>query len=474
MARTVPLKFGPLFQNDHEAAIGGANTAAMHDGFFLVNPSTRERTWHRRPGLAEHIDLGTAKPVDGLFWWDKKQAMAAISDGRTFIISDSTGTVTELTGDALEKMRRPSFATDGDHLLIANGGRIVTTDGATPPVYLTSENAPTACRFVGWIDTYFLAAMHGTDQYFYSAVGNNPDTWAALDFETAMASPDNTVALRVDGGEIMLFGNETVEVHYDDGVSPFARNDAATMNHGCLAPYSALKAKGVWLWLNERREVVTPDGRTPTPISEPIARVLQELGEASDAMADSFTLAGQTFYTLTFPTAGKTLVLNLTTGEWCGEWGYWKNGEYRQWLGNCHAHAPHWSQNLVGSRIDGKIYLLSESNTTDAGAEIRAAIRTGNITHGTLQTKLCRALRLNFRRLPGYTDPATIMIRWRESGSPSWGREVFVNIGGNDGDTTLTVPLRGLGTYRSRQYEIIMTDAAPLVFMGAEEEVDLL
>lgn len=468
----LPLKFGPLFQNDDEAAISGANTTDMRDGFFLVNSVTQERSWHRRPGLVKHLDLGTAKPVDGLWWWDKANCMVAVSNGRMFKITDNNGTLTEITGSTLMGMRRPTFATDGTNLLVANGGNINLSTGSTAAV-LTSANAPQLCSFVAWMDTYFLATFDESDKYGYSKVGNNPDSWSALDFNVAMSSPDNTVAMAVDGGEILLFGKQSVEVHYDDAVSPFARNNAATMNHGCIAPYSAMKAKGAWLWLNERRELVTPSGRTPQSLSEPIARVLQNMGEVADAKADSFTIAGQTFYLLSFPTDGRTLVFNLTTGEWCGDWGYFQNGEYHQWLGNCCARATRWNQQLVGSRIDGTIYRMEEQLNDDAGSPIRAALRTGNITYGTLARKVNKGLWLNFRRTRGAAADGKIMVRWRETNG-NWGNEVWFPVTVNQSDTSLVIPLRGLGQYRSRQYEIVMTDGVPLVFMGAEEEFTII
>lgn len=468
---TVPLKFGPLYQNDDEAALIDGSTVAMHDSFFIVNNGSR--TWHRRPGMRQHVNLGTAKPVDGLFWWDKKQCTIAVSDGRVFVISDNNGTVSEITGDRLGRMRRPSFATDGDTLLIANGGRIVFTDGTTATAYIASENAPVNCSFVAWIDTYFIASFDGTDKYGYSSVGNNPDTWAALDFEVSMSSPDNTVAMKVDNGEILLFGSESVEVHYNDGVSPFARNDAATMNHGCIAPYSAMKVKGAWFWLNERRELVTPNGRTPTAISNDIARVLQGIEEVSDAKADIVTISGQTFYLLDFPTDGKTLVYNITAGEWSGEWGYYKDGEYKPWLGNCVAYASRWNQHLVGSRIDGNVFVMDE-DADDAGVSIRASIKTCNISHGTTRPKQCHQMRMIFKRIPGVSPSGKIMLRYREAGSSLWKNERWVDVVDNTDSHNLYVDLRRLGIYEFRQYELVMTDFAPLVFMGAEEEVDVL
>jgi len=471
---TVPLKFAPYFANVDEIALTGGSTAALRDGFFIVNKATGERTWYRRPGLASHIDLGTAKPVDGLYWWQKAGVMVAVSDGRMFKVTANTGTVTEISGtDALQKLVRPTFATDGTNLLSANGGKIMATTGSTK-AFLTDGDAPQACTHVAWLDTYFLANNVGSDAFNYTLVGNNPDNWNALDFEVAMTSPDDTVALLVDNGEIVMAGRNSVEVYYNDAVSPFSRNDSATMNRGCLAPYSFIKALGGWIWLNETREVVTPNGRTPVSISESIATVLQGLETVSDAKADTFTIAGQTFYMLSLPTEGRTLVLNLTSGEWVGEWGYYTGGSYQRWLGNCYAYSPTWNQHMVGSRVDGKIYLMNTTYNDDAGTEIRSLLRTGNINHGTDAKKRASRLILKFKRGTMEGSPV-ISIRWKDNGLSEWSSEVFKDVSaGSIGETQCVVDLRQLGTYRQRQYEIVMTDAAPLVFMGAEETVEVL
>ena len=51
-----------------------------------------------RFGLVEFCDLGTGKPGDGLFWWDKVNTLIAVSGGRAFRVNDDGSTV-ELPSD---------------------------------------------------------------------------------------------------------------------------------------------------------------------------------------------------------------------------------------------------------------------------------------------------------------------------------------------------------------------------------------
>ena len=79
----------------------------------------------KRPGLTEWINLGTGLPIDGLYWWDRKNCAVAVSGGRVWKILDSVGTRVELTGSSeLRSASLVKFATDGNRLVMANGGRL--------------------------------------------------------------------------------------------------------------------------------------------------------------------------------------------------------------------------------------------------------------------------------------------------------------------------------------------------------------
>ena len=53
----------------------------------------------KRPGIDSTVwcDTGTGKPIDGLYWWDAKGFLMAVSNAKIFKITDSSGSKTELT-----------------------------------------------------------------------------------------------------------------------------------------------------------------------------------------------------------------------------------------------------------------------------------------------------------------------------------------------------------------------------------------
>ena len=61
-------------------------------------------------------------------------------------------------------------------------------------------------------------------------------------------------------------------------------------------------------------------------------------------------------------------------------------------------------------------------------------------------------------------------IRWRDDGG-EWSKEHPVDLGSpGDNDWPVFLPMRG--DYSTRQWEIVITERAPLVVVYMEEEVD--
>ena len=73
--------------------------------------------------------------------------------------------------------------------------------------------------------------------------------------------------------------------------------------------------------------------------------------------------------------------------------------------------------------------------------------------------------------LPQYpTDPAKLLIRWRNNGQGQWSNYREVDLGGW-GETEIVKRIRGLGQYRTRQYEIVSYTGGAITIAGAEENV---
>lgn len=459
---------GKVYQNIDDVELTGISPYLM-DGWVDEKGCT-----HRRPGLDLFVDLGTAAKVDGLYWDDNFQKLFAVSNGKIFAVTDKEGTNSNITGNGLNAGTRPSFTSNGTYVVMANGGKMITYNNSGTTTYMADTDAPDAVTCVGYLDTYILANHTNEAKFYWSGV--NALTWDALDFVTAESKPDYVKAMGVAWREVLLAGSTSLEFWYDDGTTPFSRLEGAFIERGILAPYSLKAIDNTWFFVDNERHVTRLDGRTPKVISTPFDKTLQSCEGLSSAKGSHITISGKALYVLQVPTENRTFVYDYKNDDWA-EWGYWNStkAEYEAWIGECVEYVPAWNLHLVGSRKDGKIYKMSTSYYDDDGNIMRTARRTGYIDHDTLAKKKCNSLTIKFKKGIGQTSGGTpyVMIKWRDDGKTTWSNEHWLSLG-KVGETEFITTLDRLGIYRSRQYEIAVTDAVPLIIVDAEADVDLL
>lgn len=464
---------GPAYANVDEVELSDISPK-VQDGY--VDGANRTA---KRPGLQEYVDLGTGASVHGLYWWDRHQYAIAVSGGRPYLIADGTPPiVTTTTGDLLTPGQPVTFAEHSDgSLLMANGGRIVRLVG-TVCTNIADADAPTAVTHVLFLDQYILANEVGTGRFHYSDV-NDPTSWQALSFATAEGKPDLIVAAHTGWREIYLVGTKSIEIWYNDGVTPFSRLQGAFIESGCGAVASIIMLPppmNTFVWLDDHRRVVRANNRLPEVISDPYGRVFSTLSRVDDARAFTVEAEGWPIYVLSFPTAQRTFAYNFGKGDW-SEWGYWNlsTATYDQYRGNVGCYATAWGKHLVGDHTNGKVYLASRSVYTDAGNPIRTLRRLGHFDHGSLAFKRSSMLKIRAKRglANGSVSDPQMAVRWRD-GNRNWSTEHWLSLG-QVGDHYLIGKLYGpLGTYETRQWEFIHTDDSDFILADAQEDVEML
>jgi hypothetical protein len=337
--------------------------------------------------------------------------------------------------------------------------------------YLKDEDAPTEVTHVAYIDTYFLANKANSSLFYWCDV-NSPRSWSSTSFGNPESRPDGLVAIHIAYREITLFGKETVEVWFNDGVNPFSRIEGALQERGVIAPYSIAQSSGVWIWLDNTRRVVMLEGRSPKLISGAYDDIIRDIVKVDDAMAQVVSIGKQTFYLITFPQVDRTFVFNLTNGTWT-EWGDWdsENIKFKSWKGRINCYARTWDAVMLGDKDSGKLYVLKSGIYQNNGESIRTVIRTGQISHGTYDEKISQELILRIKRGSGTVggDEPVFTIRWRNQ-DQVWKRERQIGLG-KIGDYEIFKHLFRLGTYRTRQYEIVHSDNSNFVLSDMEEKI---
>jgi hypothetical protein len=251
------------------------------------------------------------------------------------------------------------------------------------------------------IDGYFLAFDAATSTFYISGL-NDGTTWDATQYAQRSIAPDPWKAMVVDGSrQIWLIGEQTGEVWYDAGTSPFpfAPVPGAVFGYGTPAPFSVKLAGSTMCWLSQTADgagiVVGATGVTPQRISTyAVETAIASYARDSiitDAEAVVYSEAGHTFYCLSFPSANKTWVFDLTTGLW-HQRGVWDDaaGDYDVWAPRNHCYG--FGQHLIGDRTTGQLCTMDTSLTTECDGTIDAsdAYPASDVSRSRCATDVCQ------------------------------------------------------------------------------------
>jgi hypothetical protein len=196
----------------------------------------------------------------------------------------------------------------------------------------------------------------------YSTQGDT-STIDALDFFTAEQSPDRGVEIKVDRGEILVFGSVTTDVFR------FAGNDVdepfvfrTSIQRGCLAEHSVQSCDGTLMFVGQSKEgekgVYRLEGYNPRKISTPeIDRLIEGEADPSLIKAFSYGRAGHAFYVL--KGTDWTRAYDAATQQWHSRKSYGLDVWRAQ-----HCFAA-WNKIIVGDQETGSLYYLADDTFTE-------------------------------------------------------------------------------------------------------------
>jgi hypothetical protein len=459
--------FGPVFKN--------ADPAAVPPGFaveaFNCYPSAAGSLTDR-PGHLPWLDLNTGRRISGLYWWEQKRAVAVTSGSSAFLITSPSGSLQSISGGNLLLDQRPTFAEDRTRLYLANGSRIHYTDGSVPLEEITDPDAPLQVTHVAFLDGYLLAFQRN-GRIFQHSLLDDSLSWNALDQFLADGLIDKLVALVVAHQRIYAFGTKSVEVWFNDGVTPFRRNSNTLIQRGTLSPHTIALANNTFYFLDQERRFVRLQGLTPQVVSTAYDRELRTFGTVEDAIFNVYNIRGKNWLVMSFPTEGRTIAYDYLNDQFDGDWSLWDqaNGRHTEFLGQTHVHVPDWNMHIVGDRSTGKLYQMSESAYNDAGQIMARAWEGPPNDQGTLANKSNEWLRARLKR--GQTDlpvNPVVQLRWRDSnGLLSLPQPMDLGALGQ-GEDYLNLP--PMGDYISRALRLEWSDNAPVEIYSLEEQFE--
>jgi hypothetical protein len=461
----------------------------------------------RAPGLRKLATIGSG-PIRGLWSYG---GYAYVVSGQTVYKLATNWTyvpIGTVTGSG-----PVSMADNGNQLFIAcNGPSYIYNVSTGVFAQITDGDFPGA-SVVGYLDGYFVFIEPNSQRVWVTSLldGTSVDP---LDFASAEGSPDGLVSMIIDHREVWLFGTNSVEVWYDAGLTdfPLQRVQGAFNEIGCAATYSVAKLDNAIFWLGSDARgngiVYRANGYTGQRIStHAVEYAIQNYGSISDAVAYTYQQEGHAFYVLTFPSAGKTWVYDVSTQAWHERAGF-VDGGFTRHRSNCQMNFN--NEIVVGDFNDGRIYAFDLDVYADDGSIQKwlrswRALPTGqNNLKRTAQhslqldcesgvgldgidpfdTLLVEALltesELELLTEGGDTlllDPETVQganplvsLRWSDDGGHTWGNYHTRSMGriGQYGTRVLWRRLGMTVKLRDRVYEISGTDPVKISIMGAE------
>lgn len=312
----------------------------------------------RTPGISLWATVGTG-PIYGLL--HALGALFVVSGTKLYRV-DAFGTAT-LLGD-VGAISSIDMDANTDSVVVVNTPNAFywngTVFGQITDVDFTSRGAGD----VEFINNYLLFREPNSGRFFGADLGS-ATSFDSLQFATSEANPDELVGMKVDHVQVILLGEESVEVWDNNGSPgfPFARAVNGYVEIGCFNGRSVAKCDNSVFWLANDYTVRRLDGVTPVRISNHGIEKLIQGATISTANAFSYSQEGHLFYVLSFNEV--TVVYDATTGKWHERQTFGLNN----WSASAHANA--FGYELVGHSQNGSIGILSKTVYAEWGATQR-------------------------------------------------------------------------------------------------------
>lgn len=397
-----------------------------------------------RPGLTSFTDLSSYS-VRGLFTartLTQERCFAVVGtslyeinyDGSSTLIGDLNGMATGSRSKVYMEINSISQLMIQDSL--AGWVFDLTTNVLTK---ITSIDYPGGTT-LDYADGYFIVSDNNGRVSFSDI--NDAFTWPGFNFFTPSFKPDKVKAIVAYREEVYCFGDETIEIYIDDGVSPFSRQSRTSQYTGLTAKCSvAIHQSGVFFLGRSRNGgsdvyLMGPD-YSINPVSSPA--ITQLLNQSVNEDAEGYVLVstdGHIFYHLHLPSLRTTLVYDLTTGMWHERRSVRlfpdADGTLPQDMYRGRNYTQFKGMNLFGDWWSGKIFKEDPSVSTDDG-NIRTLRRISSDFQN--EQKYISVYKLEFDinsgmgTTVGQGSAPIMMMRYSIDGGNTFEREEFVELG---------------------------------------------
>lgn len=366
-----------------------------------------------------------------------------------------------------------SIATDGINIMVVNGTGTAYYYNRVADNFFT-VTLPFIANTIAFTAGYVICSSN--NQRFFISVINDSVTFNALDFATAESFPDDLLSAWIDHGEIMLFGEKSIEVWFNSAAVEFAfsRNPSGVIERGLYARFAVTQNDNATFILGDDLIMYRIQGYQLTRISDESIEIrlakLRDDGFQSDlanANMYSYTEHGHKFIQLNIPNQ-VSLTYNITTSEWFTS----KHFDYETSIGTCYFNLN--DRHFIGG-LDGKIYEMTRNAYDDAGRPLKR----GRITQFfSAEDKITHWKSIKFimdfgttEVIVGQGSDPKMVLRWSYDSGRTWRNEKFLSLSQN-GKYLGHAIKRNCGASRNRQLEFYVTDPVPFNVLDAFAEIN--
>lgn len=395
---------------------------------FRQGDAKSDLIMYSHPGLIRRAIVGigahrcnSVKFMSKLWW----------VSGAELYSQDTSNTFT-LVGTLLTTSSRVVMAAGRNYLVLVDGTYGYYTDGTTL-TQITDVNFPGSPTHVAYIDGFFPVNDADTDDFFINTTTEDPVNWDPLDFETASAAPDKTLALAVNSKDLYMLGEDTGQIYFNSGNADFPfETYPGSMPIGIGAAYSVTSSANGLIWLASSPEggksIVQATGGQFKQISdEELTYQINALSTTNDAYAWVRRQHGNAFYEITFPAEARTWSINLDADNQVSEL---KSFGLNRFRGSAYGNLN--NKSFIGDYANGNVYELDFDIYTD-NTESFIRTRVTRIFHKDGLSITFRSLILDPEAgvglITGQGSDPQVMMRYSWDGGRSWSSDLWRSLG---------------------------------------------
>ncbi len=424
----------------------------------------------RAPGIAAFVDTAEDE-VRGLLFKDDLIYSAA---GEKLFSVTQGGTVTEITGVDITGSGPVRMADNPTDIVIGvSNAHAFSSDGSsvveiTDPDF-TSDGGGLDPVFV---DGYMVFRRPDSARFINSGI--NTLAFDGLDITEADGGPDNLVGLLANNRELILPGVNNSERWYNaanDTGSPFSRSPQGFYEIGCAAGGSLCNQDNAPFMLANDLTFRKLGGTWERVSHHGIESMIQRMSLVSDCIALPYKQEGHHFIAWTFRNAGRTVVLDLNTGEWHERESRVDTVSLGRWRPQCIVQA--WGgKYYVGDSVSGKIGLL-DPDTHEEWGEPQVMSWTYQAInahrHGAIHKRLEIGLAAGQGTVTGQGSNPKLTLHVSDDGGNTFRTKPSREIG-RIGEYRRRIQYHSLGQSKQRVYRCDVSD--PVRTLVLDTQVD--